>query len=590
MPAAVVLENAANCRFENCVVRHVGASGISLQGACQGNRIVGNEIGDVGGNGIMVGEPSTSTEQLARDNVVANNHIHHCGAVYHGCVGIWVGITDGTIVRHNEIHDLPYTGVSVGWMWNTSTTPCQRNVIEHNHIHNVMQMLSDGGGIYTLGRQPGTVLRSNLIHDVIANAGRAESNGMFIDEGSSEMLIEQNTIYNIACSPIRFHQATSNTLRNNVLVCTADTPAFRYNSTDEKSMTYEANQMPQAQGWVPPNAIESGAGLEVEYQRRLPASYADATSDAFPYNQLLGRGVNLGNSLEAPREGAWGLVLKEQFFPEIKQAGFDSVRIPIRWSAHAQRSAPFQIDEPFFDRVDRAVNTALGSGLVVVINMHHYEEIFRQPAEHRERFVQLWRQIAQHYQAHSDRLLFELLNEPHEQLTSDLWNDCLSDVLRAVRQSNPDRVVIVGPAQWNNISQLPLLELPADDRRLIVTFHYYNPFQFTHQGASWVNGSRSWLGTRWQGTEQDKQAVIDDLDEAARWAQQAGRPLYLGEFGSYHEAPMESRAHWTRFVRDEAERRGISWAYWEFGAGFGVFDPARNEWRPELLGALTGPR
>ena len=107
-----------------------------------------------------------------------------------------------------------------------------------------MRILSDGGGIYTLGCQPGTVLRGNLIHHVSVNAGHAESNGLFIDEGSSEILIEANTIYNIARSPIRFHEAVGNTLRHNVLVTSGGTPPFRYNATDADSMTYEANTPP----------------------------------------------------------------------------------------------------------------------------------------------------------------------------------------------------------------------------------------------------------------------------------------------------------------------------------------------------------
>ena len=269
LPAAIVLEDATGCQIANCRVSCVGGTAISLDGRCEHNRLVGNEICDAGGNGMMIGEPSTSEKLLARNNLLSNNHVHDCGTLFHGCVGIWLGITDHTTVAHNEIHDLPYTGVSVGWMWNTSPTPCRRNTIEYNHIHHVMQMLSDGGGIYTLGRQPETVLRGNVIHDVQLNAGRAESNGLFIDEGSSEILIEQNTIYNIARSPIRFHKARGNTIRNNVLVTSDGIPPFRYNATDEQSMTYQANKTPNANDWQPPRLDESQAGLTPDYRQRM---------------------------------------------------------------------------------------------------------------------------------------------------------------------------------------------------------------------------------------------------------------------------------------------------------------------------------
>jgi hypothetical protein len=262
MSAAVVFEAAAGCRLQNCRVVHVGGSAVSLRGGCIACEIVGNEIFDVGGNGIMIGDTSTSPKLLARRNVVANNHVHRCGVLYHGCVGIWAGITEASAIRHNEIHDLPYTGISLGWMWNTRPTPCRGNLVEHNHIHHVMQILSDGGGIYTLGRQPDTVLRGNVIHDVPLNSGRAESNGMFIDEGSSEILIEGNTIYRIRRSPIRFHKAVGNTVRGNVLVSDSATPTFRYNATDETTMIFEANTTPDSNEWRPPGLADTGAGLE----------------------------------------------------------------------------------------------------------------------------------------------------------------------------------------------------------------------------------------------------------------------------------------------------------------------------------------
>ena len=136
-------------------------------------------------------------------------------------------------------------------------------------------------------------------------------------------------------------------------------------------------------------------------------------ADPFEQNRRLGRGVNLGNALEAPQEGEWGVTLREEYFQLIKDAGFDAVRIPIRWSAHAAPTAPYTIDASFFERVDWAVDQAFSRGLLVVVNVHHYEEIMQDPQEHRERFLALWEQIADHYRAYPADLLFEVLNEPN---------------------------------------------------------------------------------------------------------------------------------------------------------------------------------
>jgi endoglucanase len=207
--------------------------------------------------------------------------------------------------------------------------------------------------------------------------------------------------------------------------------------------------------------------------------------------------------------------------------------------------------------------------------------------QERARFLALWRQIASRYKDRPPSLYFELLNEPHDELDANRWNELLSASLAEIRRTNPDRIVIIGPVQWNNIAALEKLKLPQSDERLVVTFHYYLPFRFTHQGASWAEGSESWVGTTWTGTAGERNAIVTDLDRAAEWARRQHRPLYMGEFGAYSKADMRSRASWTEFLRREAERRGIAWAYWEFASGFGAYDPLKNSWRQPLLDALT---
>jgi hypothetical protein len=191
----------------------------------------------------MLGEPSAREAETGNSggNTVRGCTIERCGAVYYGAVGIWVGLSGNNNVVRNEVRDLPYTGISVGWMWNPTPTPCAGNEVKDNHIHHVMQILSDGGGIYTLGRQPGTKLTGNWIHDVLLNAGRAESNGMFLDEGSTDLLIENNLIHDVARSPLRFHKAGVNLVKANVLVCGKGSPPVCYNATPEANIKLEAN-------------------------------------------------------------------------------------------------------------------------------------------------------------------------------------------------------------------------------------------------------------------------------------------------------------------------------------------------------------
>ncbi|MEV7099749.1 glycoside hydrolase family 5 protein [Amycolatopsis sp. NPDC051045] len=304
-------------------------------------------------------------------------------------------------------------------------------------------------------------------------------------------------------------------------------------------------------------------------------------------NAWLGRGINFGNALDALGDGP-ELALDERHFDELAKAGFDTVRLPVRWSAHAEALPPYSIDPAFFQRVDAGVGAALGRGLQVVVNVHHYHELCTAPDEHLPRFLALWRQIASRYADHSGRLCFELLNEPRGHLTADRWNAVLAEALAVVRDTNPERTVIIGPAEMNSPDALPALAVPDDDH-LIATMHYYAPFEFTHQGAGWVPGAERWLGRTW-GDTADENAVRDDLAKVAAWGRKQRLPLFIGEFGAFSEADMSSRARWTAFVRAEAERLGMSWAYWEFGTDFGAFDLELAAWREPLRQALLDDR
>jgi endoglucanase len=300
----------------------------------------------------------------------------------------------------------------------------------------------------------------------------------------------------------------------------------------------------------------------------------------------IGRGINLGNGLEAPSEGAWGYRIENEHLRLIREAGFDSVRIPIRWSAHAASDPPYTIEPAFFNRVDHVLDQALKNDLVAIVNVHHYDEVYPDPERHLPRLVAIWKQIANRYHDRPPTVLFELLNEPNSKLDAERWNAAIPELLGAIRPENPRRGVIVGPARWNNVNALEELQLPEDDRWLIATFHYYEPFQFTHQGASWAKGSKEWLGRKWTGSPAEVKRLRDDFGKAESWAERHNRPIFLGEFGAYSAADMPSRAEWTSAVVREAMQRGFSFAYWEFGSGFGAYDPKEKEWRDALLRAL----
>jgi endoglucanase len=155
-----------------------------------------------------------------------------------------------------------------------------------------------------------------------------------------------------------------------------------------------------------------------------------------------------------------------------------------------------------------------------------------------------------------------------------------------VRQSNPDRIVVVGPVQWNSARELPRLMLP-NDANLVLTVHNYSPFPFTHQGASWITPALP-TGTDCCDAEQQRQ-MTEPLDLARTDSQRRKVPMFVGEFGAYSQAPQAARVRYLRLMRDAMAARELPWFYWELASGFGLYDPERHRFRDDLKDALYAP-
>lgn len=217
VPGVIYMEGARNCAVENCKISNIGLYGIELSDGCLSNRIIGNEIYDIGAGGIRLNgsDAQGPLKRQTANNKITDNHIHSCGKVFHSAVGIHLVHSFGNDISHNHIHDLYYTGISCGWVWGYGDNISKNNRIEKNHIHDLGHgLLSDMGGIYTLGVQPGTVIRGNLIHDIEkCNYGGW---AIYPDEGSSHILIENNICYNTSSQSFHQHYGRENIVRNNI--------------------------------------------------------------------------------------------------------------------------------------------------------------------------------------------------------------------------------------------------------------------------------------------------------------------------------------------------------------------------------------
>lgn len=337
-------------------------------------------------------------------------------------------------------------------------------------------------------------------------------------------------------------------------------------------------------------AMATGA---VAGEALLPLHCRQVTPKTCEAAAAMARGVNMGGMLDAPREGDWGVRL-DHGYADVIAGKFQTVRIPVRWSNHASPDAEARIDPFFLRRVTSAVDAFLARGLYVIVNVHQYQQLMGEKLQPNEfkvddavveaRLFSIWRQLSAHFKNHPDRLVFELLNEPSGRLDHDVWNEMIPKLLGIVRQENPRRVVLVGPAGRNYVKALPKMRLPKDPN-VIATAHTYDPFNFTHQGAKWIPLDLP-RGVTCCDKKQREQ-IIEGLEAARAWSEANGRPVYIGEFGVYKTADEDSRANYARVVRVEAERRGMSWAYWDFANAFGIYSPRTGDWLPKMLPALT---
>lgn len=300
----------------------------------------------------------------------------------------------------------------------------------------------------------------------------------------------------------------------------------------------------------------------------------------------LARGVTLDSVFDRPDNADWVTLQRGDLFREIRRAGFTAVRLPV----HFDR-APRSVDESgallhpsWMDRIDRVVRSAARAGLAVIVVARTGEDL-SDPAV-QERVVADWAALAAHLRNAHRAVSFELMDAPNARITDAAWSRLAEELRLAIRQSNPDRVLIIGPAQRYHPAHLVHLDLPPDPH-IVFAFAYDEPSAFTRQGDPSRRGSEAWIGTTWNGDPDELRRIEEDLDRAARWARERKRKLLCADFGSSAAADPASRAQWTFFVARALEERDIAWAYRSFAGPDGVYDSEWRMWRQPLLGMLT---
>ncbi|MCK9181542.1 MAG: glycoside hydrolase family 5 protein [Fibrobacteraceae bacterium] len=324
-------------------------------------------------------------------------------------------------------------------------------------------------------------------------------------------------------------------------------------------------------------------------------------------NTLLGKGINFGNSWDSGTNTAdtstvrnyldddWNNAIQDEWFQIAKKAGFTSIRLPVRWNQTALNEPPYTLQAERVAGVKEDVRLANSLGMPVIINMHHYLELYEYPVQQMPKFCAMWRQIAEEFKDFSnDSLVFEILNESRG-YSDNYLNELIDSAYHIIRASNPGRTIMINPGNWGHFEGMEKIKLPSDaDGNIIISGHYYEPYKYTHQGAS----ADYACGVVWDSTNKEAlTSIVSDFKSFVAMAKTnfPGKngthiPLNMGEFGASNDCSQitnANRASYISTIVTIANALGISWHYWGFtGVEFDAYDKSGNAWYPEILKAL----
>lgn len=288
--------------------------------------------------------------------------------------------------------------------------------------------------------------------------------------------------------------------------------------------------------------------------------------------KAMGRGINMGNTLDAPNyEGEWGTEARKYYFDMYADAGFKTVRIPITWNKRFGTTAPYTVDTNFFKRLDTIISWSLNHDLYTIINIHHdgWVKDANTFESNKERLFALWDQIIEHYKDYPEKLFFEILNEPHSDasLTKEQVDEVNSTVLSAIREVNPTRIVVYSGTGWGSSSDMMGVSIPAtDDDYLMATYHSYDPWNFAGQSQG------TW------GTASDKQSMIDQMARVKEWSQENNMPVLIGEFGAMHDCHFNSRMLYYATYAEQALAHDLAFTVWDDDGWFQILEREDTAW------------
>ncbi len=278
------------------------------------------------------------------------------------------------------------------------------------------------------------------------------------------------------------------------------------------------------------------------------------------------KGINLGNTHEPPTEAGWNNPkAQEYYFDLYKAAGFDCVRIPVRYDGYTGKTPPYKISDYWLNRIEEVAEWGLKRGLFIVINTHHDDWIKSSYTDaNKARFDSIWSQIAVKFKDKPEKLIFEIINEPHG-LTKIQNDDLHARVLSIIRKTNPTRLVIFQGHNWGGSDELITAAIP-NDPYVFGSFHSYDPYLFG------LEGQGTW------GTASDYNQLENKFKTVYNWSVKNNIPVFLGEFGSLSKCEFNSRMRHYRAYVELSQKYGFACMAWDDGGDFRIMERQQKSW------------
>ena len=366
-------------------------------------------------------------------------------------------------------------------------------------------------------------------------------------------------------------------------------------------------------------SVHSSSSGDIESSEE--ASALPNYSRAIEVNKMLGHGINFGNSWEsgvdptkACKDGQetdwcfiegkvytylddnWNNHIEDEWFQKAKDAGFQSIRMPVRWNQTALHEPPYTLQPERVEGVKRHIKIANGLGMPVIINQHHFNELYAEPEKYMAAFYGIWENIAEEFKDFdNDSLIFEVLNESRSK--SDNYLAQMTDsAIKIIRKTNPGRTIMIDPGNWGKFEKMDAF-VDIKDSNIIIDGHYYEPYNYSHQG----HNTDCSVGVLWKSNDQEATLkIVSDLKGYISMAKKLfpGKdgthiPLNIGEFGASSRCDAygqddANRALYIKAIVQVANQLGYSWHIWGFtGVGFDIYDKSTDEWYPEILKGLA---